>query len=275
VGERLRDRRCVVTVDTLRIEGLRCSFKAQKTGGKEPNTLELIITNLSEDSRARMPTRGAQVTVQAGYAENVALIFAGDARSIEHTWEGTEVTTKVLCGDGERAFQYARANQSFGPGARPEEIVRHLVGELKVNPGNAFAKLKQYSAPFDEYAQGFTAYGKASAELDRVMKALGLTWSVQDGELQVLEPGEANKAEAVLLSVDTGLVGTPTFGTSEKKGGPAMLKARSLLQPRIKPGTRIVMKGAQIKGVFRTIAATHTGDTAGSDWYTDLEGMPE
>jgi hypothetical protein len=48
---------CSVIVDGLKVEGLRVQFSVKKTLTKNPNTLDLKITNLSERRAARWPRR--------------------------------------------------------------------------------------------------------------------------------------------------------------------------------------------------------------------------
>jgi hypothetical protein len=135
---------------------------------------------------------------------------------------------------------------------------------MKVDPGNAAS-----AATADSFLTGYVAHGRASTELERLLSARGLEWSIQDGRLQVL-PKRGTTAQVVSLSPDTGLVGSPEYGTPDKKGAASVLKVKALLQPQIKPGGKIRIDSANIHGVFfRVEEVEHRGDTAGGDWYSD------
>lgn len=267
----LRQRRCIVIVDSLRVEGLRVAFRVEKSTAKEPNTLELTVNNLAESSRANMQSKGSRVVVLAGYEEDYAQIFAGDSRVIDHRQDGPDWTTKIACGDGERAYQFSRVSESFGPGTPVAAVVRYLCRALLTDTGNA---LEQADAIPGTFIQGCSVYGKASAELEKVLRPRGFSYSIQDGQLQILRGSEPARQTAVVLSPDTGLIGSPEAGTSEKKGGHSVLKLKSLLRPQLRPGARVDLRSATHRGIYRVEKLTHSGDTAGGDWFSELEVKP-
>lgn len=269
-------RTCTVLVDALRIEGLRVQFTIRKSLAKEPNTAEVKITNLAATSRAEIKRKGARVIVTAGYPENAAVIFTGDSRLGEHLRENTDWITRIQCGDGEQAYQFARLSESFAPGTPIVDVVRTIVGALGLNVGNVEEQLAagDFRGGLAEFAHGYAAHGKAATELDRVLRSVGLTWSIQHGAIQVLRGGAPAKGTAVLLTPDTGLVGSPTFGTPDAKGASPILRARSLLQPQIRCGGAVEIRTEGVNGQFRVERLTHAGDTHGGDWYTDLEARP-
>ena len=89
---------------------------------------------------------------------------------------------------------------------------------------------------------------------------------MQDGALQVLVSGQALERTAVLLSSETGLIGSPEVSS---KG---ILRARSLLNPEIFPGRKIKVETKEIKEPqFRIARVIFSGETFGQDWYVDIE----
>jgi len=75
------------------------------------------------------------------------------------------------------------------------------------------------------------------------------------------------------LSPSSGLIGSPEFGAAEKNKGP-VVKFKSLLDGRIKPGGRVKLNSLRYTGEVRVTKLSHSGDTAGGDWYTACEGEP-
>lgn len=274
MAELLFERKCVVAVDEVEVSNLRVTFTVTKTLGKEPNTCELAVSNLSKATRALLQGKGSKVLLQAGHTETIATIFAGDARTIEHVSEGPTVVSRIRCGDGERAYQFAWASESYSPGVRAQDVAAYLVGRMGLLPGNALSKVRDYRGPLTEFAHGYSLHGKASAEFDRLMSALGFTWSVQDGALQVLNPHESNEQTAVVLDSDSGLVGSPEHGTPEKKGRPSVMKCKSILMPEFRPGRRVILNARDTKGTYRIQKVTHRGDSEGGDWFSELECLP-
>jgi hypothetical protein len=272
---KLQQRRCAVNVDGVQVDGLRVKFKVTKTLVKEPNTLELEVYNLSENSRNQIKRKGAKVVVSAGYPGTEAVIFSGDARTVDHAKIGPDGITKIQCGDGERAFQFARFSKSFRPGTSVADVITAAAKSLGLDASAAVKRIQQqdFKGGLLQFVNGYAAHGKASSELDKLLKSVGLTWSIQDGAIQVLAPAET-KGTAVLLSPDTGLVGSPEHGTPTTKGQPPVLKFRALLQPQIRVGGIVEIRSAGISGQFRVQKLEHLGDTAGSDWYTSGEATP-
>jgi hypothetical protein len=266
---------CSVIVDGLKVEGLRVQFSVKKTLTKNPNTLDLKITNLSERTRGAMAKAKAAVILTAGYPGNAAVIFQGDARTIDHLRDGAEWITHIQCGDGERAYQFARFAESFAPGTAIADVIRACARALGINTGNLDEVLGAggFRGNLTQFAHGYTAHGKASAELDKLLKTAGLSWSIQNGALQLLKGDAPAKGQAVLLSPTTGLIGSPDHGTPDKKGKPSKLIVKSLLQPQIVCGGRIEVQSAAVKGQFRVEALEHSGDSTEGDWLTKIEAQ--
>jgi hypothetical protein len=256
------------TVNRLEISGLRIGFKIIKDSQPQPNNVEISIYNLSASSRAALEEKGCRILLLAGYADQISQIASADVRIAQSQKLGVDWVTKIEAGDGERAIKFARVKESWAPGTPVSEIISKTVSALMLDPGNALAKAKQISA---QYSSGYVQNAKASDELTTLLEPHGYEWSVQDGRIEVLKKNEALPETAPLLSPDTGLIGAPEMGTPAKAGEKPVLKVRSLLQPRIRPGQRFQLRSASRNGVFLAKKVTHAGDTFGNDWYTDIE----
>jgi hypothetical protein len=221
-----------------------------------------------------MQVKGARLYLQAGHAQTIGTIFSGDVRSVEHRIDGATTVTRVRSGDGERAYQYAFVTRSFAGGTKVADVMAYIVRAMGVQPGNALSKAAAYRGTLEQFANGYVVHGKASTEFARLMKTLGLEWSVQDGVLQVLEPSEVAAYEALVLSPESGLIGSPEQGTPEKKGGRVLTKAKALLHPELKPGRKVILESRGTQGVFKLVKVTHRGDTHSGDWTSEIECVP-
>lgn len=280
---RLFQRECVVYVvppgDTpeseraIAIDKLRMVFKAERSLKKDPNSLELGIYNLSATTLAKIQARHARVSLAAGYHGHLGQLFQGEARSVLPKRDGANWVAQLTCGDGAVAYSYGRANQAFAPGTKITDAIAGLAKSAKVGIGNAVQafKKKGLQGGFDSFAHGFTASGDAQSDLDGIIRSAGCTWSIQDGQIQILTGDQDISGTAEVLSPDTGLVGSPEMGSSDKKNGPKLLKVKALLRPQIRPGTAFQVESAGIRGQFRAEKVTHEGDTFGGDWFTSIE----
>lgn len=270
----LLQRQCVAIVGGLRVEQLRCQFKVKKDSGSKPNTAELSISNLARATRASLQQRGVPLIIQAGYPGTLATIFSGEVRTVDHVRRGSAWDTVIRSGDGERAYGFARVSKSYAAGVPVRVVLGELVASLGLDPGDSEAL---FATLTEQYVNGFVAHGKASAVLEEVLGALGLEWSVQDGRVQVLRAGGVTREEAVFLSPETGLLDSPEHGSGDgQKPVPkaSVVKIRSLLQPRLKPGGRVQVESEGLKGVLRILSVEHVGDTEGGDWSSKLEAVP-
>lgn len=257
--------------DSTEAPGLRITAKVVKTQQKEPNTSEICVYNLAPTTRGQLQQKGVRLILEAGYAgTGLSLLFVGDVRTVDHVRDGADWKTVLKCGDGERSIRFARASESFAAGSTVAQVVKHCADAMGLAQGNVGAQLPALSTPL---YQGWTAHGAASSELDRVLRAVGYSYSVQDGQLQILAPGQSLAQVIPDLNPDTGLIGSPEMGSPEKAGKPQTLKFRSLLIPEARCGGRVRVRSERYNGVFRTRKVVHDLDTMGGPWYSEFESI--
>lgn len=282
---RLFDRKCTLLVgkpppdnfvqvvpDVLKITDLRIAFRIEKSDKPDPNAGEVQIFNLSDDSRAAIEDKGVRCVLSAGYPDTEQQIFSGEVLYASHVKVDRDWSTKLELGDGTRAYNYARVSQSFQPDTSFADVVKAMVKELGLDQGNTAQKLSKFAGVV--FSKGFTMHGQASREMTRLLQGQGLTWSIQDGRIEILGADETLAESGPLIDPDHGLIGSPAFGTPPDKGKPALLKVKSLLQPSLRPGMKFKLDSSLKKGDFRVVRLVHTGDTFGGDWYTDIEARP-
>jgi hypothetical protein len=255
--------------DDSDVPGMRISFKIDKTLEKEPNTSQIVVTNLSPDRRQSLQKKGVKVKLEAGYkSTGIQVIFQGDVRTIDHVRNGPSWDTTMKLGDGLRAWKFARVQESFAPGVKAADVVKKLAQATGLSLGNINSQANKIDKVFD---QGWSIGGSAVNGFDKIVKSLGKTWSIQDGELQILDPYEALSLPIPDITPDTGLVGSPEMGSPATKGKPALLKFKALLFV-IRPGAKVKLKSERYNGYIRVHRLSYTGDTHGGEWYTDIDG---
>lgn len=253
------------------VSDLRVAFSIVKSLSEEPNTLDLTITNLSERTRAEIQKLPLHVRLEAGYDGSPKRIFVGDARFAESVREGVDWNTKIQVGDGERAYRHARVNRSFRAGARGIDVVNEVARAMGAKVPTI---ARQAAELLSQYAAGVSLQGLASRELTRVLAPRGMSFSIQDGTLQILRGSDARAEEALVISQDAGMVGSPEYGSPPEEGKSPLLHVKTLLYPEIVPGSRVRVESVSIKGVFRVEKVAHEGDTHGEEWTTTVEAKP-
>lgn len=294
------DRRVEVQVDTLDVSGLHVAFRVTKTTKKEPNTCELTIFNLSKSSRETIAQlANPTVQIKAGYFgrdeqddvqasvdaalggggasdRGFGLIFLGDLRDAHSSKEPPNWVTTLESGDGEKSTRFSRINKSFASGTNLATVMTEVSKSMGVGIGNAAKKAQSGNLleAGKEFLNGITMSGQSSKELDRIVKSAGLEWSIQDGALQLLDPGKPLEDVSVVLKPGTGLIGSPTIGND------GVIKLRSLLNADIVPGRQIDVtsrvlsgQGTGVTGTgrFRAERVEYIGSNFDRDYYCDIE----
>lgn len=248
---------------------LRIKFKIIKTSDSKPNKSNVMVYNLTKDSRTLAEKKGIVFLLSAGYNTTQELIFSGDVARTITELDGSDYITTFEAGDGEKAFQIARVEKSFQEGVDIKDVFKEVITSLGKT-------IKDISAvPSSKIVNGVSLTGLSRTHMDELTNRYGLEWSIQDGGIQVLKKKGSSKETAILLSPDTGLVGIPkkkVDGTPlEKEEG--LIELVSFLQPQIRPGRIINLQSQFIKGEFICRKVTHVGDTHGQDWYSQIEAI--
>lgn len=268
---KLFNRTARVTVLTKQFH-TRIVFQVDKNLENSSNKATMALYNLSSDSRglleksapAHQGNIGELARLEAGYDNQLALIFLGNITKVSHSRSGPDIVTTVECGDGEVAIRNARLNLSFKAGVTRAAVAKAAIDALKAL-GVTEGKIEAFTPRV--YKAGFSYYGGAAGLLNQLCETQGYEWSIQDSSLQIIKQRGSTGQDAVLLTKDTGMIGLPT---KVPKG----FQAKSLLNPEIRPGRKIRLKSQQLTldAEFVARKVIHQGDTRESDFTTSIEG---
>lgn len=257
-----------IQVDELVLDGLDVQFEIQKSLKPEPNTCEIRIFNLNPDHRNGLEEKGtAIVQVDAGYVDGTSQIFLGELRDVASERSGPDIVTTISSGDGEKKIRSKRVNLSLAPGTDVTSAFRELARALELGKGNVddFAGLLKFGSGGSVFPSGTVLSGNAAREMQILAESVGLEWSVQDGAIQLLRRGKPLLGLALDVGPDTGLIGTPSV---DQEG---LLSATLLMAPGVFPGVQMVLRHPRLAGVYRVETTRHVGDTAGQEWYVEIE----
>lgn len=284
---RLFGRRWRVQVGEIASTDLDVKFKVTRHHAARPGTAEIALYNLTPSHRAEIlksprarhwllnapgqpdspGNAGTLVELAAGYGDDAPTIFRGTLRRVTEKRDGNDWITTVTAGDGAYAIRSARVRRSFSADTQLATVMRALADAMEVGHGNldealAGAAFERVGAIFPE---GTVIHGQAADEMTALCRSAGLEWSIQDGHLLVLERGAAIRRQAVVLSPDTGLVGSP------ERNGRRRAKATALLIPDLVPGRIVDLRSEIVAGEFRILHAEYSGDSRGADWHAALD----
>lgn len=281
-------RRCNLIVSSaagsgIDLSNLRIVFKIKKADAQTPNTAEIRVYNLAEETEKRIRKEFQNITLQAGYESNYGLIFNGNIKQIRTGREnGTDTFIDIAAADGDEAYNFAVVNTTLAAGSRQEDQISAATSSM-AKKGVSTGHIDATGA--NKLPRGKVMYGMARNYLRQSAVASNTSWSIQDGKVQFVALTGVLPNQAVLLTSKTGLVGQP----EQTNDG---IKARCLLNPMLRIGGKVQInekdvaeaklpdtdkdaqanKPAKIEadGVYRLLVVEHSGDTRGNDWYSDL-----
>jgi hypothetical protein len=281
------------------LSDLRISFNIQKGSVKTPNKCTCRVYNAAPATRELIGAIGNALILKAGYADDIGVvtIFMGDVTHSTSVKEGPDWITEIEMQDGFQVFRDSKISLSMAAGATTLQVIQSISSKfgLGVRPMPTDVAAKQYK-------NGFAFVGRCRDAMDKACEYMGLEWSIQNNEVQVIKKGGTLKQRAYVLSPTTGLIGSPMIesqtmtekaaaklGYTAKQAGvqetyelnrdgefESMLRVYgynvvSLLQPAMEPGGLVQLKTGSIKGeFFRIEELTHNGDTHGQEWHTNL-----
>lgn len=264
------------------IEGATIKFTVTKSMDRDANKASVTIMNSTAAFRRFIQSEGdLYVQVIVGYENQAeAVLFSGDLVDYSTTWTDTDNSTVLECGDAERRLRDSTVSFTRYATTTSNELIFSLAAEMGLGVGLLDTDIRTY-------VNGFTAHGQAADVLDQLVTD-GKLWSVQDGILYVMDETVGNVVDAVLLTPETGLIGSPSEIRIERRrrgrrSGRRRRKKRNGIQckcfinPSITPGTPIVVRETEragIEGVYvvRKVTSTGSNEASGS-WSMNIQAL--
>lgn len=248
---------------------LHMTFDIERTLASTSNKGKFVLYNLAPDNSSNI-AQGAVVILRAGYSGNLGIVFQGVVRKTEVTQNANNVTTSIECGDGDPFITYGHLSKTYKGTVSLAQVLLDISERLNVELGGQVYKTTGnivQGIPDKSYSR-LVLHGKVKSALDRLLHPLGMAWSIQCGVLLIQNQKGLLRLRATVLSPETGLVETP----SRTNTG---VKCKSLLNPRIVPGSAIQIAAANpaVNGNFRCIRCAYKGDTTGADWTVEVDGQ--
>ncbi len=249
---------------------LAVAFEVTKTLYVQANTGAVTLTNLNQSHRThlaalRQARRRLRVELWAGYGNDPPLLFVGDLRGFtDNTTNNLETTTKIEGTDGGYKITDTRFSRSYPEGTDIRTPVQDMVRALSLGDGNLRELGAFVLGGRTTLATSKTFHGLCSDQLTRFLRSMGITWSIQNGAVQLLRYGATLQRTGVMLSKTTGLISAAYVDRRT-------VKVVAFLIPEIAPGYRIGIDSERVQGWFRVHSVKYAGDSHGGDWLCEVE----
>lgn len=266
---------------------LRIKFDVKRASTMTPNVADIRIYNIDPATAKKIGSYSSKeynnVILEAGYEGNYGAIFQGNIKQvIEGRESATDTFIDLICGDGDRAYNFAVVNKTLTAGATQVDQVNASVAAM-VGKGVGLGHVGEF--PTEQLVRAKVMFGNSRDYLRNIAQSTDKSWSIQDGKVTFVGNRTYLKGERVVLTSKTGMIGTPQQ-TNEG------LNIKALLNPMIKIGGAVEVNNASIArykinlsvpnspanipaplsndGVYFVLCCEYQGDTRGTDWYCTL-----
>ena len=269
--------------DSKLLKDFRISFQIEKTSESTPNPAKITVFNLSRENQALFEQRDLSIILRVGFAglnsPIIKTLFIGDVITSKTIKRGTEFMTEIEAGDAEKKIVKSYINKSFS-GSRfkatgsitTRDMVKELIKAMGLIPNTS--KEKEINKKLEIVSQskpehGVTFSGPVKFFLDTLLEKEGLEWSIQNGEIQIIDPKEPrDRNTAIIISKETGLLDVSEIDDRR-------ISFKSLLNPEINPTSTVEIKSEimNIDGFYRVRHVEYSGDTHKGEWILKGEAV--
>lgn len=263
-------------------DDLRFEFTCKKIPSSDPNTAEVKITNLSKITRRTLDDQiDTPLILSAGYSEGEGLVnvFFGNIMSVKHDTTPPNIITTIEVGDGAESLRDSKVSLSF----KKNTLVSTVVQQLAIGFGKPIKNPEAITSIEGAYLSGYCGIGNNKTLMDQLARDNGFSWSIQDDEIVFINNGDIPPVDILVLSPETGMVGSPKRNTSSidkqettvsvDNRKPAGWDVAAKLFPEVVPGGFIALRFAErpLGEIVKVVEVEHSGDTYGNTWTTKLQ----
>ena len=248
-------------------------FNCEKTDCEAQNTGKLSIWNLSPEHLAVLNEKDCAISLRAGYGNSMPLIFAGIISFSRTVMDGADRKTEIEVVDNLLPVRDTYVSVSYQGKVNWKTILDDVAAQMGV------AITYSYNATFVDINNGFSYVGLAKEILTKGCECCRLTWSIQNGVLQIKRPGDVMQREVYVLSAVTGLINIPvrilieenTTSKDEISVKQYGWEVEYFLNGAIGIDDYVMLDSKYASGYFRVHKLSMTGDNASGDWLCKAE----
>ena len=261
------------------IRELRVIFEITKSVLSFPNLAKVVIYNPNPDTIASLQTKYTKVVLNAGYGDNLKLLFKGEVRNVLQTKIGVNRLITFYAGDGERDWQNSFINKTYSETVSITAIVNDIISTFKETTKGVIEGVPDIA----DSLMGETVSGSSKDILDRLAKQYGFEWNIQNGEITIVEEAKPlSTLEAVVINAGSGMVGSPTVTEIGAD-------VTTLMNPDLIPNSAFkiesvnadiqlgnlffrTIKRTSAEGLYKVQEVFFKGDSREGDWLSTVKG---
>ncbi len=233
-------------------------FRVEFDDDDDPDVAIVELYNLKQETENRIK-RGEELVLAAGYEGDIGTVLAGKVSQAYAYPEGVDRICEVEVIDATDDFLTRRVSKAYKAGTRASQILADILAMTGLEIG-------RISLPNDiTYTNGRTVDSRIKDAAKQIVSEAGGKLYVNNGTIFAVPPDFTGEV-AVLLNKDTGLLHSPTRIDSDDG---RIWEMESLLNYRIRAGTKVQVQSQTASGVFRVVKGEHK--SGGSEHITRIE----
>jgi hypothetical protein len=281
----------------MNVSDLKCSFKCSYVNGVALTVGTLVVYNMNAATEAEVINEAFQISISGGYEQGqYGEIYTGDiVQVIRNRENGIDYRLEIVALQGFNQLEMNHCRASMAAQATPRQIVEQVCksSQIPIKTGEISDKISQQPLP-----RGKILFGKPQKYLREIAmnnNAFFQLNSKKEVELHAMYD-EIPENKVLYYTPESGLVGTPKYTDNG-------IIIKTLLDPRIKVNSMIKIDNAIIQqqalsinakalgdkqpqqqkqdqnlvfdkdGEYQVLSVTHSGDTWGDDWSTEVIGI--
>ncbi len=279
----------------LDLSEFRIKFSVHNATAESPNTCEIRVYNLSPHTIDQIRGEFSNVELSAGYeGGSYGEVFQGTIIQYRIGRENaTDNYLDILAADGDVFYNYATLNSSLSKGLSQADVLAHIKKETGIEMDTSALLIDSQHKP---NIRGQILFGMARAHIRNIASTLDSGWSIQNGQVVLIDNKGYRDGEAVAINVNTGLIGVPEQ-TDEG------IRITCLLNSKIRIGGKVQLNNSEVSqlmqadknsiaqvsynqwagitplaplspdGSYMAFSVEHEGDSRGNIWYTHIIGL--
>ena len=256
----------------------KMTFEVLHDFGGYTSYADVALYNLSAETANKAFKRGSELTLRAGYADSIDVIFSGTISNVLRERQGPSTITRLISRGTRLPSDQTQVNETLGKGVRVVDIIRacgFATNTPVVMDDTQFADI-------EPYVRGYTVDGDPRVIMDKLAKTHNFSYTFENGRLIVVRKGYAREGEVHVVSQFTGMEGIPEI---TETGVDVVVR----LNPKIRIGGKYRLESdlatfnfsnlyfvdipeSAGQGEYEIFKVVHTGDTYGDAWSTKITG---
>ena len=245
------------------INALKINFSLSKTEDETCNNITISIWNLNEEHKAILDQKDCVVELHAGYVGNVKHVFTGYVVFAEGENDGADYKTTLTVVDGRVECRDTTMSKTYSGTENSKKMFDDVASEMGIP-----IKYGDDVQHFD--LEDYSFVGQGTAMLDELCESGGLSWSIQDGTLEVKKKFGTMNSTAYKISSETGMIGCPKkvrlSSENSIDNDEYGYQVSFFLNADIKISDFVYLDSKKVKGFFRVSEISMSGSNLDGDW---------